>query len=189
VKVLNTIITVCFVVVFSGAAYFTADPRLVAPVVEAVRIEEPPAEVPPVIVPEPQPKTPKPQVVIKEPKPRPSKSSGEIMAEEGLESYKSFPTGPILGEKKPTKVPRQEEKKPYVEPVVPKAEPAPPPPPKEAKPIPVPEHTAMIQDNSITKNEYVRGAVGAVLGWVVKNMCELLLGLVKKLSFIKSLGW
>ena len=61
-----------------------------------------------------------------------------------------------------------------------------PPPPKHA---PAPEHTAMIKDDSLLKNEYTRTVILGVIGWVVKNICALLLGLLKKLSFIKSLGW
>lgn len=146
-KALSTIITVCFVVIFSGIAYFTTEPKIVVSPSVAV--------------------APEPNITKIFPLPPP----GGIVREEGSGGYKSLPT----------KEPRVEEKKPYTEP-------APPPPPKEIKPIPVPEHTAMVKDD-ITNNEYFRGAVGAVIGWIVKNICEILLGLIKKLSFIKNLGW
>lgn len=59
----------------------------------------------------------------------------------------------------------------------------------EKKPVPVPPAAAVIQEKSLTENEYFRGGVGAVIGWLVKSICEILLGLIKKLSFIKNLGW
>jgi hypothetical protein len=32
----------------------------------------------------------------------------------------------------------------------------------------------------ISNNEYVKGAIGAAIGWVVKSICEFIFGLLKK---------
>jgi hypothetical protein len=129
-KYLNTIITVCFVVVFSGAAYLTTEPAKVIIRTPAYSAPAPP----------------QPGDTLIKSKP----------------GYKSLP--------KPIIEPKVEEKKPYTEPT-------PPPPPKDIKPVPVPEHTAMIKED-IANNEYIRGALGAVVGWVVKGICEFLFGII-----------
>jgi hypothetical protein len=130
-KKLNTIITACFIVVFSGAAFFTTEPvkTIVAP---------PAVSVPP---------------------------SGDTIIK-SKPGYKSLPNdlgGPDFKIPTPGKV-----------------EPTP-------KPVPVPPQSAVIKTKDLSKNEYVRGAIGAVIGWAVKGLCEFLYNIIVPiLLFLKE---
>jgi len=41
------------------------------------------------------------------------------------------------------------------------------------------EYMIYIQKEKVINNEYVKGAFGAVVGWVIKNICDFLWGLIK----------
>lgn len=99
-KVLNSIITVCFITIFAGLFFFTSD---------------------------------------------------NVMTDKMVIAPAPVPSDPDLSESK------QMEKR-----------------------VPVAPPMAMVQEDSLLKNEYTRGAIGAALGWVVKGICEFMLGLLKK---------
>jgi hypothetical protein len=143
-KKLNTIITMCFVLVFSGAAFFTTAFPVSKTGSDSMGIGGPAVD---------------PGDISAMKKHFPIPTPGEIGEKSGP-GYKSLPT----------KEPRVEEKKPYTEPA-----PLPPPVAMVEK-----DSLDSLLDRYLNRNEYTRTAAGAVIGWAVKHLCEMLFGLVKR---------